>query len=47
MAAALGASPTAALETMKPMSPIVIIRRRPCASPSRPPATRVMPKASA
>jgi hypothetical protein len=43
----LGASPTAALETTKPISPIVIIRRRPWASPSRPPATSVMPNASA
>ena len=47
IAAALGASPTAALETTKPTSPIVIIRRRPWASPSRPPATSVMPNASA
>ena len=43
----LGASPTAALETMKPESPISIIRRRPTASPSRPPATSVRPKARA
>ena len=47
IAAALGASPAAALERTKPSRPIIIIRRRPCASPRRPPATSVMPKASA
>ena len=44
---AVGARPTAALERMKPVSPISISRRRPWASPRRPPATRVRPNASA
>ncbi len=44
--ATLGANPTAALATMNPTRPSSIIRRRPYASPSRPPATRVSPKVS-
>ncbi len=44
---ALGAIPTAALATTKPVSPTSMRRRRPKASPIRPPATRVSPKASA
>ncbi len=44
---AVGAIPTAAEPMMNPVRPISIMRRRPSASPSLPPVTRVSPKVSA